>query len=261
MAADDQRFISGRQAGKLLLVSLVVEDDTVTLEAPGMEEGVKFNLQDVQNNNKVVDFRMWKQPLKGVDCGDEVGEWLTKVLFNGETKVRLLFKGNVMQRRTIPPLGYNFPQYRSTDRLYYADCTGYMLATESSLEDLNTRLPFPITMNNFRPNIVVKGSPAYDEDDWAFIRIGSAVFRTLKPCNRCVMTTVNPQTGERYPNQEPLRTLRSYRLLSNPPELAKSWSTSPVFGLSLVIDTTGPIAVGDKVLVARLSTNPHLKIF
>ncbi|KAG7161339.1 Mitochondrial amidoxime reducing component 2-like 1 [Homarus americanus] len=198
----------------------------------------------------------------GVDCGDEVAEWLTKVLFNGETKVRLLFKGDVMQKRTARPLNYyNFPQYRPTDRAYYADTCGYMLATDSSLEDLNTRLSSPITMDSFRPNIVVKGSPAYDEDDWAFVKIGSAVFRTLKPCERCILTTVDPQTGKRHPNKEPQHTLRSYRLLSNPPQLAKAWSVKPLFGLNMVIDATGPIAVGDKVLVARLSTNPQLKIF
>lgn len=71
----------------------------------------------------------------------------------------------------------------------YADTCAYMLASESSLADLNTRLAEPVTIDWFRANVVVKGSAAYDEDDWAFVRIGgegeeSVVLRRLKPCDR-----------------------------------------------------------------------------
>lgn len=68
--------------------------------------------------------------------------------------------------------------------MIYADVSPYHLITESSVEELNTRLEKPVKGNRFRGNIVVRGSKPYDEDDWAYVKIGEVVFRMLRPCDR-----------------------------------------------------------------------------
>lgn len=80
------------------------------------------------------------------------------------------------------------------------------------MEDLNKRIGKPLaTVYNFRPNIVVD-CPAYIEDKWNWIKIGDVIFQVIKPCTRCVLTTINPETGERNKDGEPLKTLKSYDL-------------------------------------------------
>ena len=77
-----------------------------------------------------------------------------------------------------------------------------------SLADLNGQLATPVSMRHFRPNLVIAGSGPYaEEDDWTVIRIGPVVFDVTKPCTRCVLTTVDPATGQRAADQEPLATL------------------------------------------------------
>ncbi|XP_050707625.1 LOW QUALITY PROTEIN: mitochondrial amidoxime-reducing component 1-like [Eriocheir sinensis] len=144
--------------------------------------------------------------------------------------------------------------------MYYADTSAYNVASQSSLEDLNSRLAQPIEMKNFRPNIVICRAPPFAEDDWLYLKIGDAVFRKIKPCERCLLTTVDPKSYERDPNQNSL-TLRTYRLIKDPPKLAKVWATKPVFGANMAIDIGGSISVGDKVFAATVSKNPSFSIF
>ena len=65
-------------------------------------------------------------------------------------------------------------------------------------------------MNRFRPNLVVNNTEPYEEDNWKLINIGDCELQIVKPCSRCVLTTVDPETGE-FSGKEPLRTLASYR--------------------------------------------------
>lgn len=114
---------------------------------------------------------------------------------------------------------------RPTDGRYAEGLTSlsdgfpYLIISQASLDDLNARGAqwsgaqmtawSPVPMERFRPNIVVAGGSAYQEDDWKEITIGEARFKLVKPCVRCVITTTDQRTGER--GKEPLRTLAAYR--------------------------------------------------
>ncbi|HQQ82400.1 MAG TPA: MOSC domain-containing protein [Cyclobacteriaceae bacterium] len=78
-----------------------------------------------------------------------------------------------------------------------------------SLNDLNQRLPVPVPMNRFRPNLIFTGGKPYEEDNWRTFRIGQSRFVGVKPCGRCVFTTIDQQTGKM--GSEPLATLSRYR--------------------------------------------------
>jgi uncharacterized protein YcbX len=82
---------------------------------------------------------------------------------------------------------------------------------EASLNDLNERLPKPVPMARFRPNIVVDGIAAYAEDTLAHAQHSGVVLHAVKPCVRCAVTTTDQMTGERDEHSEPLRTLARYR--------------------------------------------------
>jgi len=100
--------------------------------------------------------------------------------------------------------------FRVNRDVAFHDDSPVLILSESSLEELNRQLPVPLSMNRFRPNIVVRDAAPFDEDGWQRITIGDAVFRALKACERCVTTTIDQATG--VPSgPEPLATLAKFR--------------------------------------------------
>lgn len=86
------------------------------------------------------------------------------------------------------------------------------MINEASVTDLNTRLEKPVNPEQFRPNFVIKGASAYEEDTWGWVKIGDVIFKTVRPCTRCIFTTVDPETGTKNPKVEPLKTLKRLSL-------------------------------------------------
>jgi hypothetical protein len=111
----------------------------------------------------------------------------------------------------------------------------YLIVSLASLEDLNGRLKEPVGMERFRPNLVIAGGSAFQEDGWRSVRIGTARFDLVKPCGRCIIITTDQRTGER--DREPLRTLATYRGKGN----------KVLFGMNAVGDAEGTVRVGDLV--------------
>ena len=116
----------------------------------------------------------------------------------------------------------------------FADGYPYLLVNQASLDALNDELDQPVSLRHFRPNLVVSGEYAWEEDDWKVIQIGDVVFDVAKPCSRCVLTTVDPDTGIKSSEQQPLRTLVSIRTL---PE-------GVCFGVNLVPRNEGALELG-----------------
>ncbi|MBA3823276.1 MAG: MOSC domain-containing protein [Ktedonobacterales bacterium] len=136
-------------------------------------------------------------------------------------------------RRVVNPL-YAAPG----DIVSFADGYPVLLAGQSSLDDLNARMAEPLPMARFRPNLVISGTDAFAEDTWARIRIGTVEFAVVKPCARCVMTTVDPARGE-FAGKEPLRTLATYRRDGD----------KVLFGQNAIPRGSGMVRVGDSVEV------------
>lgn len=129
------------------------------------------------------------------------------------------------------------PEYAmADDETSLSDAYPVLVISQASLDDLNNRLQEPVPMNRFRPNIVVEGAEPFDEDAWKIFNIGDARFAGVKPCARCVMTTVDQATGSK--GEEPLRTLSTYRKMGN----------KVLFGQNLLVMKPGQIAVGDAII-------------
>jgi len=97
-------------------------------------------------------------------------------------------------------------------------------------------LPFPFPMCRFRPNLVVAGATPFAEDMWKRVRIGNIVFRVVKPCERCIIPTVDPEVGV-FAGKEPLRTLATYRKVGS----------KVLLGQNLIAEGMGVLHVGDSV--------------
>jgi uncharacterized protein YcbX len=137
-------------------------------------------------------------------------------------------------------------KYSEPRPVSFADGYPILITNTASLKALNKHIVAAgadsVPMKRFRPNIVIDGDEAWSEDNWKQITIGDVKLDLVKPCTRCVVTTLDPVTGVKQ-GKEPLRTLRARRL-SKDPEI-----DGVLFGWNAVPRTLGRIGVGDKVSI------------
>ncbi|XP_023566156.1 mitochondrial amidoxime-reducing component 1-like [Octodon degus] len=134
--------------------------------------------------------------------------------------------------------------FAPSDQVAYSDASPFLVLSEASLADLNSRLEKKVKASHFRPNLVIAGCGAYAEDSWDELLIGDARLRRVMPCTRCILTTVDPDTGV-MSRKEPLQTLRSYRQCD--PSKQKIYGQSPLFGQYFALQSPGTVRVGDAV--------------
>jgi len=225
LIGDDGRFLSQREHHRLALVRVQLDEDRLRLEAPGLptlEEMVKGGVGPTSR------VQVWNDECAAVSEGTDAARWFSQHLGCSARLVR-------MASDDARPLGSSTAQ--PGDHVSFADGFPFLLLSTPSLDGLNRRLSLPVPMDRFRPNIVIDGCEPHAEDGWNRIRIGEVVFRFAKPCARCVVTTVNQNTGER--GREPLRTLSTYRTVDG----------QVLFGQNLVHEGRGAISIGDSVEV------------
>jgi uncharacterized protein YcbX len=216
-------FVTQRQEPRLALIETALEADTVVLSARG-HGGIRLPLAPRSGARRRV--RVWRDEVNAIDGGDEGARWLGEVL---GAPVRLVFMPEADTRQVNPKYG------RHDDRVSFADAYPVLVATNASLADLDARLDAPLPMDRFRPNVVLAGCTAWEEDGWTRVRIGDVPMRVVKGCDRCVVTTTDQRTGER--GVEPLRTLATFRKRDN----------LVYFAVNAVPDATGELRVGDAV--------------
>jgi uncharacterized protein YcbX len=220
----DGRFLTQRDLPRMALIDARVDDDALLLSAPGMDDiCVRLDLE-----GPAVPVTIWRDALTARDQGDAAARTLSGWLGRPVRLVR--FDPDV--RRPCNP------EYAGTG-MHHAFADGYpvLVIGQASLDDLNARLTQSLPMNRFRPNIVLSGIDAYDEDHISEIAIGTATLRLVKPCARCRITTTDQATGE--VGHEPLPTLATYR---HDPRV-----DGVTFGVNatIVSGVGGQIAVGD----------------
>lgn len=237
MVTEDGHMVTGRQEPRLVLVSLTCEGGQVCLNGPNMEE-LKIPIE--HPNNRVIDSRVFGEDIQGRDCGDAASSWLTR-FFKAEKTYRLVhFEPNMKARKPAEKV----PLFSKDEEVVYSDCAPVMLLSEASVKDLSSKLDNDVTMERFRPNIIVSGCEPFQEDSWEELQIGSVRLKRVMACGRCIFTTVDPETGV-ISRKEPLETLKSYRLCD--PSEKHLYKSSPLFGQLLTVKKMGILQVGDEV--------------
>ena len=190
-------FLTQRTHPQLARVVPQIEGTVLKLEAPGLAA----LCVPVAAQGAPVPVRVWNDACVGLDQGDVAAAWVSSAI--GQS-VRLIRVAPEMGRLAdakwagTTPAPLNFPD-------------GYplLIANQASLDDLNTRLPQPIPMERFRPNIVLEGLAAWAEDRIDTLTIGAVRLRLVKPCTRCTIPAVDQRSGER--STDPTPALRQFR--------------------------------------------------
>lgn len=152
---------------------------------------------------------VWGQSCKAVDEGDAISEWLTEKVGQHRQKALRLVRFKENYRRDVEP------DYLKGEEAHtkFADGYPFLITSEESLSMLNDRLvssgAYPVSMDRFRPNIVIRGLQPFKENDIEELQSqdGSLKFGLRKPCKRCKVTTVDQDSGRVAEPGEPLRTL------------------------------------------------------
>jgi uncharacterized protein YcbX len=232
MLVDDYGMvITAREHPRLLLVEPRLRDGG----------GLAFTSPDAPDlaveppgPDSLVPVRVWHSGLVAAAASAQAHAWFSKII---GTPARLVHLDDPTRRRPNPRFA------DVTDYVSFADGYPLLLTSVASLDALNDLVAIgpgadegPLAMTRFRPNVVVGGAVAWAEDGWRRIRVGDAVFRAVKGCDRCVMTMIDPKTAQK--TKEPIATLAKYR----------RWDGETWFGMNLIPDTPGvEIAVGDEI--------------
>ena len=214
------RFLSQRSLPRMALIQVAVDDQGISLSAPGISP---LRVSKPSERDPRVSVEVWRDRCEATPAGEPADAWLSQFL---GVDCKLVHMADDVRRQVDQR--YAKPEHHTS----FADGFPLLLISEASLEELNSRLHEPVTMKRFRPNLVVTGCSPYEEDQWSSIKIGSMVLQLVKPCSRCAITTVDPLTGIR--GREPLVTLARYRQRGN----------QVYFGQNLLHQHPGELRVG-----------------
>jgi len=222
----DGLFLTQRQNARMCFFKVELLNDSLAIrhmQYPDWQ--ISVPLKPV--SRKLMDVQVWSDVVKGHIVHEHIDKELSRLF---EREVHLVMMPNDQNRQVDTKYA---PQGTNTA---YSDGYPLLMIGQSSLNQLNTRLSDSIEMQCFRPNLVFTGGEAHCEDQQGLWRIGSVEMEAVKPCSRCVVTTINPKTSEKSP--EPLRTLSTYRLQDG----------KVMFGMNMLHKTqTGILKLGDKV--------------
>lgn len=242
MLIDDKDvFFTQREFPKMATIAIELTENGLQISADGFEN-LFIPYQPTTNEKRKV--RVWQSICDALVAENEINQWFSDVL---RTNCQLVYMPDESKREINPLFNQN------NDIVSFADGYPFLIIGENSLVDLNSRLENEIPMNRFRPNFVVQGSAAFAEDNWKKIHIGNTIFRTTKPCERCVITTVDQYRGF-FTGKEPLKTLANYRLSQDVfPSNFESFGLTKnavLFGQNLIAENFGEtIKVGDEIKI------------
>jgi len=217
-------FMSQRKVSKMALLKTSIVDDMIHVHAP---DGSQLDIPLEGSNDKLIQVTVWDDHCQGYEVGDEYNQWFSNQL---DTDCRLVYMGE--QKRFANP-----KSVRKNERVSYADGYQYLVVGQSSLDDLNTKLQDPVSMNRFRPNLVFSGGIPFEEDHWGDFSVGDVDFYSIKPCARCMVVTIDQQTG--LSGKEPIKTMATFRQRDH----------KIYFGLNACVKNGGVISAGDTVIL------------
>lgn len=225
-------FFTQRTEPRLSSVATAIEGTTLSVSAPGFGEvSLPLALSEGESRDVVV----WRSRLVA-RVSAEGSAFMSAFC---DRPLSLVYMPDDVVRGVNPAYG------RPTDRTSFADGYPFLLISEKSLADLEGRVGAEMPVERFRPNLLIDGDEPHVEDRMTSFTLGDVSFRGVKPCERCVVTTIDPASG--VAGKEPLRTLAKYR---------RGPDGGVLFGMNLVHDGPGSVRVGDEVRALRIADRP-----
>lgn len=234
-------FFTQREFPKMATLSIEINEESLIVST---FENEKIEVPFEFEKNRTQKVTIWNSICDAFALPENISEWFSNVL---ETECQLVYMPDESEREINKIFNQN------DEIVSFADGYPFLLIGENSLNDLNEKLETKLTMNRFRPNIVIDGAEKYAEDTWNKIQIGETVFRSTKPCARCVMTTIEQEKGK-FDGKEPLKTLAEYRQARDVfPDNFKALdlnANAVLFGRHFVAENVGgTIKIGDELKI------------
>jgi uncharacterized protein len=203
LVTEDGQFLTQREHPRMSLIRPLPDGDRLRVHAPGMDPLVLPLAWDEAAPKRTV--KIWDDTVDAADCGDAAADWFSNAV---KTPCRLVrFRPDVVRPTSTKWTNGVEAQTR------FADGYPLLLIGQASLDDLNARLVAAgrtaLQMDRFRPNLVVDGIDACEEDFLATLTIGDVEIRPVKPCARCPIPSIDQATG--IPGPDPLDILQTYR--------------------------------------------------
>ena len=242
------QFLSQRTHPELALVQTSIEDGMLYANAPNMGE-LAISLTP-NPEAEIIPIDLFKKPGAGTNVGPDAAAYFTDYLQGKSARLIQLH-----QPRTIKP---ECQVEDATTTTGFADGFPILMTSTSSLKELNNHLENPIKMDNFRPNIVIEGAEAYDEDYWRELRIGKLRAYAVRACDRCPVPNIDQMLGILTRERPVTDALRKTRAGIDP----INDSTGEFFGQNLahVFEPGVTVSVGDEVVVLERSQERNLRL-
>lgn len=215
----NNRFISQREFNILCLFETAFTQNGIQITYQNNSIEIPFTL----SVGTKLDVTIWDDTVAAICAPDIINDWFSNKL---QQPVRLVYMPDATKRKVNPDYAIQ------EEIVSFADGYPLLIIGEKSLNLLQSKLPEPISITRFRPNIVFSGGEAHCEDTWKTFYINQLPFIGVKPCARCMIITIDPTTGTT--SHEPLKTLASYR----------KQDQKVLFGQNIIAPTRGSIAVG-----------------
>jgi uncharacterized protein YcbX len=233
----NNRFLTQREHANMALLKVSLADDGLLVTYKVDESKTLIPFKPIKQ--ELITVTIWDDICTAQLVSDETDNWFSKKL--GIT-CSLVYMPDDTHR-------YTDPRYTDNDQITsFSDAYPFMMIGQASLDELNGRLPEPLPMNRFRPNIVFTGGEAYREDTIDEFTINDINFQGVKLCARCIMTTIDQTNATK--GKDPLKTLATYRSKNN----------KIYFGQNVVHSGEGVIAVGDELNVLTKHTEERFII-
>jgi uncharacterized protein YcbX len=224
----ENKFITQRNLPHLSQFELAMDESSIQVSTKGLEKADSISIPRQVDIRNSVTAAIWTDHVEVVEVNSECSQWFSDQL---KVNCRLVYFPEPNQRRIDS--NYVREDYHTS----LSDGYPYLIIGRASLHDLSSRVGQEMVMNRFRPNLVFEGGSPYEEDTWKNFKIGDVSFTGVKPCGRCVMTTIDPETGVK--GDEPLRTLSTYRKIDN----------KILFGQNVIAHNEGRINEGDEIVL------------
>jgi hypothetical protein len=228
MAIDDKGiFITSRSNPELLQLRCRMNPDAWTLSHPNQALSCPIPNYNSTPEPAPLNGQVWRDKIQALDAGDAAAAWLSEIL--GLNARIAIWKPNARHSAK-----YNF-------ETSFADASPILIASEASMRQGCDWAGIPYDARRFRPNLIVSGVEAFAEDHWKQIRIGESTFEILDPCERCILTTRDPDTGEAHPDKQPMAVLM---------EKHASAASQPLMGMNARLRSApsrSRIAVGNMI--------------
>ncbi len=222
------RFITQREHPEMALFKVTIDNGQLlvkSLTSTESPESISIDLIPTINKQHLK-VKIWDDEVEAVEADPTHSRWFSEKL-GFACKLVFFPEGN---KRDIDP-----KYAHEKEQVSLADGYPFMIIGQSSLDDLNNRMKVALSMRRFRPTFVFTGGEPFEEDNWKFFRIGKNRFKGVKLCARCVLPTVDPDTGIK--GKEPLATLATYRNVNN----------KILFGQNLIPIDYDEVCEGDEI--------------